>query len=191
MKKSIKNIVTWGFVISLLMLLNACGERKIVAPEGEEPYTEIRNDIQIDWKQVGYDFELAIDGEYPEISSYTDFEVIEDKKTIRLIWPLKNTATQLDAMNNGAGYIKMFNDVVATQDFSIAKSSEHYYGGLWDKYTLQLEIFKEEDLLFPQKYYVNQEMDPGSNDPVLPQIVSDTDETAGIDSTIETIPQSE
>ena len=34
-------------------------------------------------------------------------------------------------------------------------------------------------------------MDPGSNDPVLPQIVSDTDETAGIDSTIETIPQSE
>ena len=85
----------------------------------------------------------------------------------------------------------MFNDVVATQDFSIAKSSEHYYGGLWDKYTLQLEIFKEEDLLFPQKYYVNQEMDPGSNDPVLPQIVSDTDETAGIDSTIETIPQSE
>ena len=140
---------------------------------------------------MGYDFELAIDGDYPEISSYTDFEVIEDKKTIRLIWPLKNTATQLDAMNNGAGYIKMFNDVVATQDFSIAKSSEHYYGGLWDKYTLQLEIFKEEDLLFPQKYYVNQEMDPGSNDPVLPQIVSDTDETAGIDSTIETIPQSE
>ena len=151
MKKSIKNIVTWGLVVGLLMLLNACGERKIVAPEGEEPYTGVTNDIQIDWQQVGYDFELAIDGDYPEISSYTDFEVIEDKKIIRLIWPLKNTATQLEAMNNGAGYIKMFNDIVATQDFSIAKSSENYYGGLWDKYTLQLEIFKEEDLLFPQK----------------------------------------
>ena len=85
----------------------------------------------------------------------------------------------------------MFNDIVATQDFSIAKSSENYYGGLWDRYTLQLEIFKEEDLLFPEKYYVNQEIDPGANAPVLPQIISDVDETASIDPTIEPVQQSE
>ena len=191
MKKSIRYMLTIGLVIGMSALLAACGERKIVAPENEQPYTEITEGIQIDWDQVNYDFTYAIDEAYPEISSYIDFEVIEDKKTIRLIWPLQNTATQLDAINNGAGYIKMFNDIVATQDFSIAKSSENYYGGLWDRYTLQLEIFKEEDLLFPEKYYVNQEIDPGSNAPVLPQIISDVDETASIDSTIEPVQQSE
>lgn len=191
MKKSIRYMLTIGLVMGMSALLAACGERKIVAPENEQPYTEITEGIQIDWDQVNYDFTYAIDEAYPEISSYIDFEVIEDKKTIRLIWPLQNTATQLDAINNGAGYIKMFNDIVATQDFSIAKSSENYYGGLWDRYTLQLEIFKEEDLLFPEKYYVNQEIDPGSNAPVLPQIISDVDETASIDSTIEPVRQSE
>lgn len=191
MKKSIRYMLTIGLVMGMSALLTACGERKIVAPENEQPYTEITEGIQIDWDQVNYDFTYAIDEAYPEISSYIDFEVIEDKKTIRLIWPLQNTATQLDAINNGAGYIKMFNDIVATQDFSIAKSSENYYGGLWDRYTLQLEIFKEEDLLFPEKYYVNQEIDPGSNAPVLPQIISDVDETASIDSTIEPVQQSE
>ena len=191
MKKSIRYMLTIGLVMGMSALLVACGERKIVAPENEQPYTEITEGIQIDWDQVNYDFTYAIDEAYPEISSYIDFEVIEDKKTIRLIWPLQNTATQLDAINNGAGYIKMFNDIVATQDFSIAKSSENYYGGLWDRYTLQLEIFKEEDLLFPEKYYVNQEIDPGSNAPVLPQIISDVDETASIDSTIEPVQQSE
>ena len=191
MKKSIRYMLTIGLVMGMSALLAACGERNIVAPENEQPYTEITEGIQIDWDQVNYDFTYAIDEAYPEISSYIDFEVIEDKKTIRLIWPLQNTATQLDAINNGAGYIKMFNDIVATQDFSIAKSSENYYGGLWDRYTLQLEIFKEEDLLFPEKYYVNQEIDPGSNAPVLPQIISDVDETASIDSTIEPVQQSE
>ena len=191
MKKSIRYMLTIGLVMGMSVLLTACGERKIVAPENEQPYTEITEGIQIDWDQVNYDFTYAIDEAYPEISSYIDFEVIEDKKTIRLIWPLQNTATQLDAINNGAGYIKMFNDIVATQDFSIAKSSENYYGGLWDRYTLQLEIFKEGDLLFPEKYYVNQEIDPGSNAPVLPQIISDVDETASIDSTIEPVQQSE
>ena len=191
MKKSIRYMLTIGLVMGMSALLAACGERKIVAPENEQPYTEITEGIQIDWDQVNYDFTYAIDEAYPEISSYIDFEVIEDKKTIRLIWPLQNTATQLDAINNGAGYIKMFNDIVATQDFSIAKSSENYYGGLWDRYTLQLEIFKEGDLLFPEKYYVNQEIDPGSNAPVLPQIISDVDETASIDSTIEPVQQSE
>ena len=191
MKKSIRYMLTIGLVMGMSALLDACGERKIVAPENEQPYTEITEGIQIDWDQVNYDFTYAIDEAYPEISSNIDFEVIEDKKTIRLIWPLQNTATQLDAINNGAGYIKMFNDIVATQDFSIAKSSENYYGGLWDRYTLQLEIFKEEDLLFPEKYYVNQEIDPGSNAPVLPQIISDVDETASIDSTIEPVQQSE
>ena len=191
MKKSIRYMLTIGLVMGMSALLAACGERKIVSPENEQPYTEITEGIQIDWDQVNYDFTYAIDEAYPEISSYIDFEVIEDKKTIRLIWPLQNTATQLDAINNGAGYIKMFNDIVATQDFSIAKSSENYYGGLWDRYTLQLEIFKEEDLLFPEKYYVNQEIDPGSNAPVLPQIISDVDETASIDSTIEPVKQSE
>lgn len=190
MKKSMRYIVTGSLILGLSILLNACGKSKIVASEVAEPYTGVTDNIQIDWDQVNYDFTFATDDAYPEISSYIDFEIIEDKKTIRLIWPLKNTATQLDAINNGAGFIKLFNDTVAIQDFSIARSSENYYGGLWDKYTLQLEIFKEEDILFPELYYVNQEMDPGSNDPVLPQII-DENTKPSIEATIEPVTQSE
>ena len=190
MKKSMRYIVTGSLILGLSILLNACGKSNIVASEVAEPYTGVTDNIQIDWDQVNYDFTFATDDAYPEISSYIDFEIIEDKKTIRLIWPLKNTATQLDAINNGAGFIKLFNDTVATQDFSIARSSENYYGGLWDKYTLQLEIFKEEDILFPELYYVNQEMDPGSNDPVLPQII-DENTKPSIEATIEPGTQSE
>ena len=190
MKKSMRYIVTGSLILGLSILLNACGKSKIGASEVAEPYTGGTDNIQIDCDQVNYDFTFATDDAYPEISSYIDFEIIEDKKTIRLIWPLKNTATQLDAINNGAGFIKLFNDTVAIQDFSIARSSENYYGGLWDKYTLQLEIFKEEDILFPELYYVNQEIDPGSNDPVLPQII-DENTKPSIEATIEPVTQSE
>ena len=55
---------------------------------------------------------------------------------------------------------------------------------------MQLEIFKEEDILFPELYYVNQEMDPGSNDPVLPQII-DENTKPSIEATIEPVTQSE
>ena len=192
MKKNMRYIVTLGLIIGISTLLNACGEKKIVTTDSVQPYTEITEGLEIDWEQVRENFDEIVADTYPDISSYTDFEVMEDQKIIRLIWPLKNTATQLDAIYAGPGYIKLFNDVVATQDFSIAKSSENYYGGLWDKYTLQLEIFREKDIRFnSDQYYVNQEMDPGSNDPVIPQIISNPGEEASIDSTIESITESE
>ena len=55
MKKSIRYMLTIGLVMGMSALLAACGERKIVAPENEQPYTEITEGIQIDWDQVNYD----------------------------------------------------------------------------------------------------------------------------------------
>lgn len=59
---------------------------------------------------------------------------------------------------------------MAVQDFSIQSSNENYYGGLWDRYALELEIFRASDIMEPDNYYVNQAMDAGSNDPVIPII---------------------
>ena len=127
----------------------------------------------IDWQQVRDDFHSVAESEFPEINSYIDFAIYEDRNTIRLIWPLKDTAGQLEALQEAPRYVRLFNDTVAVQNSSIAKSTEESYGGLFDKYILELEVFRESDLVFPELYYINQVMDPGSNDMIIPQIITE------------------
>jgi hypothetical protein len=147
--------------------------------------------VQIDWDQVRDDLEEQLNDnpDYPH-GRYVDFAVYPEQNTIRLIWPLDEEIGQLEALDYGTDFIKIFNDIVATQDFSLAKSSETSYGGLWDKYKLELEIFKESDMMDPDLYYVNQYMEPGSNDPVIPIIQteessenSETQNSAGEEET--------
>ena len=121
--------------------------------------------------------EKSIMANKPIMSTMKNVSIDWDQ--VRLIWPLDDKITQVEALEYGKAFIKTFNDVVATQDFSLAKSSENSYGGLWDKYKLELEVYNEADIMQPDLYYVNQYMEPGSNDPVIPQIRSDvsTEET--------------
>ena len=67
-------------------------------------------------------------------------------------------ANQLESLDYGKAYIRAFNDAVATQDPSYAFSTDSYYGGLWDKYGIDLQLYKESVILYPDKYFVNQVM---------------------------------
>ncbi len=151
--------------------LSACADRTIGA---NAPVTATMENITIDWDQVRDDIEEVMNDnpDFPH-GKYVDFAVYEDRKIIRLIWPLDDEITQIESLDYGKALIKNFNDVVAMQDFSIAKSSDTSYGGLWDRYNLELELYNEIDIMEPDLYYVNQYMEAGSNDPVIPEIRSD------------------
>ena len=60
-------------------------------------------------------------------------------------------------------YIKGVNDIAADQDFSIDKSSEDSYGGLFDRYDLEVQLFREGDIMESSRYIVNQVIKAGTN----------------------------
>lgn len=156
---------------------SGCTKRELVVPQSMaiEPDFSLKDNIKVDWFQIEDDcYETLNQEEYPLLNQL-DYVVFEDKNIIRLILVLKDEANQLDALTYGTAYIKAFNDAMATQDFSLARSGEGYYGGLWDKYGLELEVYPYSEILNEDTsgYYVNQAMDPASNDPVIPQIISE------------------
>ncbi|MDO4787576.1 MAG: hypothetical protein Q4A19_00245 [Johnsonella sp.] len=173
MKKSYRKAFA-SLAAAVMILGSGCAKRELVVPQtiAIEPDFSIKENIQIDWFQVEDEcYELLNAEEYPLVDQI-DYVVFENEKIIRLILVLKNEANQIDALTYGAKYIKAFNDAIATQDFSVARSGEDYYGGLWDEYGLELEVYPLNEILSEDTsgYYVNQKMDPGANDPVVPLI---------------------
>lgn len=170
-----KRILVISMLVASAFMTTACAEKSII--ENKPVMSTIEN-LSIDWEQVRDDLEASLNDnpDYPH-GKYVDFAVYPEENTIRLIWPLDDKITQIESLDYGVAIIKTFNDIVATQDFSITKSSETSYGSLWDKWKLELEIYNEADIMNPELYYVNQYMEPGSNDPVIPQIRKDVQET--------------
>ena len=105
--------------------------------------------------------------DYP-LSKYIDTVVDENTKTVMLIWPLDNSATEEDGVRYANELIRAFNDACAEQDFSIAASSEESYGGLYQKYAVNIQVFREADILKPDKYLVSMTIPAGSNHAVVP-----------------------
>lgn len=171
MRRLYRTAIT-SLAAAMMILGSGCAERELVVPQSMavEPDFSIKENIQIDWFQVEDEcYEILNAQDYPLVDQI-DYVVFEDKKIIRLILVLKNEANQIDALGYGTQYIKAFNDAIATQDFSVARSGEDYYGGLWDEYGLELEVYPLDQILNDDTsgYYVNQEMAPGANDPVVP-----------------------
>ena len=81
---------------------------------------------------------------------------------------IKNEATEEDGVRYANELIRAFNDACADQDFSIARSSEESYGGLYQKYAVNIQVFREEDILAPELYLVSMTIPAGSNEAVVP-----------------------
>jgi len=174
MKKFKKAALIFTLAAGVTCFITGCTEKEIVKAQSSalEPDFKIKDNIVIDWEQAKEECQDALSKEnYPQ-GDYIDVDIrrAESQKIIRLIWVLSDDANQLEALQYGPAFIKAFNDAVAVQDFSIQSSNENYYGGLWDRYALELEIFRASDIMEPDNYYVNQAMDAGSNDPVIPII---------------------
>ena len=157
--------------------LGACGKkgdlRESVAASlaaEETPDTEIHEGIKLDFDEAQSTTEELVDDyaeEYP-LNDYIDTYVDEERKIVNLIWPLKDEADEKDGVRYGILLIKLFNDACAQQDFSIRMSEENYYGGLYEDYSINLQVFRGSDILSPEKYLVSMIIPAGAREKVVP-----------------------
>ncbi|MBQ7534779.1 MAG: hypothetical protein IJT43_04080 [Stomatobaculum sp.] len=164
-------------VLAALAGLQACGKKgnlreSVVASLAAEetPDTEIHEGIQLDFDEAQSTAEELVDDfaeEYP-LNDYIDTYVDEERKIVNLIWPLQNEATEKDAVRYGTFLIKAFNDACAQQDFSIRVSDENYYGGLYEDYSINLQVFRGSDILKPENYLVSMIIPAGAREKVVP-----------------------
>ena len=157
--------------------LGACGKKgdlkesvaASVAAE-ETPDTQIHEGIKLDFDEAQATTEELVDDyadEYP-LNDYIDTYVDEERKIVNLIWPLKNEATEKDGVRYGILLIKLFNDACAQQDFSIRMSEENYYGGLYEDYSINIQVFRGSDMLKPENYLVSMIIPAGAREKVVP-----------------------
>ena len=177
--KSVLLRTTAVALLGTAALLSACGQKRGTLTESAQasaaaeresaPDAVIHDDIKLDFDEAQSSCEELIQDadEYP-LSSYIDTVVDEDSKTITLIWPLKNEATEEDGVRYATELIRAFNDACADQDFSIARSTEESYGGLYQKYAVNIQVFREKDILAPELYLVSMTIPAGTNEAVVP-----------------------
>ena len=157
--------------------LGACGKKgnlkesvaASLAAE-ETPDTQIHEGIKLDFDEAQSTTEELVDDyadEYP-LNDYIDTYVDEERKIVNLIWPLKDEATEKDGVRYGILLIKLFNDACAQQDFSIRMSEENYYGGLYEDYSINIQVFRGSDILKPENYLVSMIIPAGAREKVVP-----------------------
>ena len=157
--------------------LGACGKKgslkesvaQSLAAE-ETPDTQIHEGIKLNFDEAQTTTEDLIADfadEYP-LNDYIDTYVDEERKIVNLLWPLKDEATEEDGVHYGIFLIKMFNDACADQDFSIRRSEENYYGGLYEDYSINIQVFRGKDILMPENYLVSMIIPAGAREKVVP-----------------------
>ena len=157
--------------------LGACGKKgdlkesvRASLAVQETPDMEIHEGVKLDFDEAqAVTEELAEDfaEEYP-LNDYMDTYVDEERKIVNLIWPLKDEATEKDGVRYAIQLIKMFNDACAQQDFSIRMSEENYYGGLYEDYSINIQVFRGNDILKPENYLVSMIIPAGAREKVVP-----------------------
>ncbi len=129
-------------------LLCGCTQSNIVQPTAETKYADpdfsTQEGIEIDWQQVSTDAEdiFEDEGNY-EYSRDFHFYLEPNQKEIMLMWVVADDFPTSLTLSYAEDMIKIFNDVVSNQDFSIAKSDVNSYGGLWNQYSLSFSIVPE------------------------------------------------
>ena len=159
-----KRYIIGGISIVFALSAGACAKSTIVGRNVNRPVFETQVNIVLDWVQIREDAEEQFNDKnlYPK-SDYIDMAFKEEENKLLLIWSLANDISDEEALEYGELYIKGVNDIAADQDFSIDKSSEDSYGGLFDRYDLEVQLFREGDIMESSRYIVNQVIKAGTN----------------------------
>ena len=177
--KKISVALTFAAVMSVSLLLSGCmkrgeilesvaAENPVLAGGQDKPDVALHDNVVLDFDEVQAGAEeLILDSEEYPLSSYIDTYADEDRKQIMLIWPLQNEATEEDGVHYAEGLLRAYNDAAHDQDFSIALSTEDSYGGLYSRYDVNVQVFREQDLLNAQNYFVSMTIPAGSKEKVV------------------------
>lgn len=143
--------------------LSASIAQSIAAAEG--PDMEMHKDIRLNFDEAQDSLEDLLE-DY-ELGNYVDTFVDEEQKVVTLIWPLKPEATEEDGVEYAEAIIRAFNDACREQDFSIKESGEEFYGGMYETYDVNVQVFREQDILSPEAYLVSMTIPAGSHENVV------------------------
>ena len=138
-------------LLACAAVLSGCAPKSnIVSPDSTEgtvagqPDFDAKDDVEIDWEQAKVDAEdiFTDTKEYPYS---VDFHLLlqPEQKEIMLVWVVKDDLPCNQIAKYSEALVKGFNDMVATQDFSIERSSDTSYGGLWKTYGLSYGLAPE------------------------------------------------
>ena len=123
-------------LLACAAVLSGCAPKSnIVSPDSTEgtvagqPDFDAKDDVEIDWEQAKVDAEdiFTDTKEYPYS---VDFHLLlqPEQKEIMLVWVVKDDLPSNQIAKYSEALVKGFNDMVATQDFSIERSSDTSYG---------------------------------------------------------------
>lgn len=156
------------------MLLCGCTKSNIVQP-GEEtkiadPDFDVKDDVDIDWQQVSTEAEEVFEDKaaYPYSEDF-HFMLAPNKKQVMLVWVVSDDFPAEEIGNYAEDLIKKFNDVAATQDFSIETSSNDSYGGLWKRYGMSFGIAPKSTQDDESTWYISGSYEAGQEF-VLPDV---------------------
>lgn len=134
-----------------------CTKSNIVAPEESlrlEPETEILDNIQLDWEEIGTEVENTF--ENPELYPICDsvnYRYVPELNHFQLTITVKEDAELKDISEYTSAVIKGINDMIAVQDFSYARSSATSFGGFFEENDLQLMVIPG-DMYTPEEQYI-------------------------------------
>lgn len=138
-------------LLACAAVLSGCAPKSnIVSPDSTEgtvagqPDFDAKNDVEIDWEQAKVDAEDM----FTDVNEYpysVDFHLLlqPEQKEIMLVWVVKDDLPSSEIAKYSEALVKGFNDMVSTQDFSIERSSDTSYGGLWKTYGLSYGLAPE------------------------------------------------
>lgn len=107
-----------------------------------------------DWEQIAEDsVDMFVDEDYYPLGAEMSYVEDLEAKTIKLMWVLKNEATEEDAMEYAVELVQQFNNIMAIQKDGYALSTYDTFGGIWDAFALTVQISKEDGTMMIDKTY--------------------------------------
>lgn len=175
MKKNTKKILAvLCLAQTAALMVSGCGKRRIQESIEAESYVatapdfEIHDDIVIDYDESQDTLEDLLDIEDYPLSNYIDTWVDTEEGIVYLIWPLADEATEEDAVEYANAIVRGFNDATSEQDFSIRTSGPHDFGGIYDTLAVNVQVFRESDIMNPDNYLVSMTIPAGEYREIVP-----------------------
>jgi hypothetical protein len=154
-----------------VFLLVGCTESKIVNPDAENYKGEY------DWDKAGDELNKAYKEDENSQITGLGFAAEEGNALIIFGITVKDGTSSDEAAQLATEVVKAFNDEIVKQDSKITKSSEGFYGGLFEEYSIDIKVSPESEKGDETKWLVNTMIPGGTNDPIMSVEQEEIEET--------------
>ena len=139
------------------LVFGGCTKSTIVSPQeytlAANPDFEEKENVEIEWQQVSDDAkELFLDKEEYPYSRDLVILLEPTEKQLQLLWVVADDFPAEELDHYAEDLVKEFNNIVASQDFTIERAGVDSYGGLWKEYGLSVGIIPESTKEDPETF---------------------------------------